>query len=634
MNGENKTRKLTQKMQSWLTAFFCFFLVALIGLIVRICFITSKDKYVKKALEQQSYVSSVIPYKRGNITDRNGQILAESELVYNLILDPKVILSNTKYVDPSIKALTEVYGLNEAEIRQTLTEKSKSSYVILKKKLKYEDKQKFQTYVEKASNSKYIKGVWFEEEYIRYYPYDTAASHVIGFVSTEGNGTYGIEEFYDEELRGNDGRTYGYYDSELNILRTTKEAEDGNNIVSTIDVNVQQVVQKHVEKFMDTVGADNVGVIMMDASNAEILALQSNYSFNLNTPRNIAVVYGNDAVKDLDEKAQVETLYKMWHNFCVNDGYEPGSTFKPFTVAAALDENVVTEASMFYCDGKEVFPGNVTVKCSNVNGHGNLGLAETLMLSCNDCLMQIAALEGKDMFYSYQQHFRFGDKTGVDLPGEAKGELIALKNLNATELATSSFGQSFTVNMVQMASGFASLINGGNYYKPHVVSSITNEEGAVIKKFEPVLLQKTVSEETSAFIRKAMLMTVESGTAKKAAVKGYVIGGKTGTAQKFPRADKKNLVSFLGFVSAADRDIVVYVVVDVAHDPAKMKSSATALTLASEIMEEALPYLKIYPEGEIDYHVESLTDEEIIRRLMNNPMYDPNSDESNPNVIE
>ncbi len=621
-------------MQTSTVIVFCVILIGFIILIGRLLYINTVDRYEKNALAQQSYVSSVIPYKRGSITDRNGLVLANSDLVYHLILDPKVLLTKKANVEPTLDALVNVYRFEREYLEGILKDKSESSYVVLKKSLSYEEKDRFNAYVEKLGvDKKKIKGVWFEEEYKRIYPFSTAASHVIGFTLAGGEGTYGLEQYYNDTLSGINGRTYGYYDSELNIQRTTKDAQDGNSIMSTIDINVQRVVQKYVEQFLDEVGAENVGVVIMDANTAEILALQSNYSYDLNNPRNLMEAYTTEELEIMSKEDESNALYAMWRNFCVSDAYEPGSTFKPFTVAAALEEAIVSKDDEFYCDGGESFGETITIKCSNSHGHGKLKLVQTLMLSCNDGLMQIAAKEGKNLFSAYQNHFRFGMRTGLDIPGETLGELIPESRLNVTELATSSFGQSFTVSMVQMASAFSSLINGGNYYAPHLVKAIKNSDGATIETIEPMLIQKTVSADTSEFIKEAMILTVEGGTAKKAAVNGYVIGGKTGTAQKYPRDAKKNLVSFLGFAEADDTDIVIYVVVDEAHDPEKMKKSSTALEIAAKIMEEALPYLKVYPEGEINYHLQTIDEDDIITDILNNPNYSPENDEELTDVI-
>ena len=638
---KKKIKKFMYWMQTSLVVVFGLVVAVFLVLMLRLAFLSGKDKYEKSALAQQSYVSSVIPYKRGSILDRNGNVLAASDLIYHLILDPKVLLSKEENVDPTVEALVQVYGFNETELRTILVEKAESSYVVLRRQLSYADKELMTAYEEAWAKKKEqdkelkgeIKGVWFEEEYKRSYPYQSVASHVIGFTVSGDVGTYGIEQQYNDELTGINGRTYGYYDSSLNIQKTVKEAVDGNQIVSTIDVNVQRVVQRHVEEFLNTVGAENVGVIMLDADNGEVLAMQSNYSYDLNEPRNLASVYTEEELALMTEEQTVNAMYDIWRNFCISDAYEPGSTFKPITVAAALEELITDVNAEYTCDGREHFGEEIVIKCSNSRGHGKLSLAQTLMYSCNDALMQIAAAEGRDIFYAYQKHFLMGSKTGIDLPGETTGELIALDTLNQTELATSSFGQSFTVNMMQMASAFASLINGGTYYEPHVVMAIKNSAGATVEKINPVVVTKTVSADTSAFIKEAMYLTVQEGTATKAQMEGYLLGGKTGTAQKYPREAGKNLVSFIGFVENDDRTVVIYVVVDEAHDPEKMSKSATASTLASAILEEALPYLKMYPEGEIKYRVEMIQEEDLLVNEEDNPDYNPENNEDTSDVI-
>ena len=636
-----KIKKFKYWMQTSLVVVFGFVVAFFLVLMIRLAFLSGEDKYEKSALAQQSYVSSVIPYKRGSILDRNGNVLAASDLIYHLILDPKVLLSKEENVAPTIEALVQVYGFNETELRSILVEKAESSYVVLRRQMSYADKELMTKYEEEWAKKKEqdkelkgeIKGVWFEEEYKRSYPYRSVASHIIGFTVSGDVGTYGIEQQYNEELTGINGRTYGYYDASLNIQKTVKEAMDGNQIVATIDVNVQRVIQRQVEEFLDTVGAENVGVIMLDANNGEILGMQSNYSYDLNAPRDLSTVYSEEELLLMTEEQKVNAMYDVWRNFCISDAYEPGSTFKPITVAAALEEMITDMNAEYTCDGREQFGEEIVIKCSNSRGHGKLSLAQTLMFSCNDAMMQIAAAEGRDLFYSYQKHFLMGTKTGIDLPGETAGELIALNKLNQTELATSSFGQSFTVNMMQMASAFASLINGGTYYEPHVVMAIKNSAGATIEKISPVVVTKTVSADTSAFIKEAMYLTVKEGTATKAQMDGYLLGGKTGTAQKYPREARKNLVSFIGFVESEDRIVVIYVVVDEAHDPEKMSKSATASTLASAILEETLPYLKMYPEGEIKYRVEMIQEEDLEITEEDNPEYLPENNEDTTEII-
>ncbi len=633
-SGKHKKEKsITRKMQARLLLVFCVILAILIGLIARIVFITNQDKYKKGALELQSYVTSEIPGKRGDILDRNGNVLATGEIVYNLILDPKVVLNKNAYTEASVTALNRVYGFEEEKILTILNEKSQSNYVVLKKQLSYTEKCAFTDYVESLGKSgSNVKGIWFEEDYKRVYPYGCLASHVVGFTDSEGNGNYGIEQYYNDVLKGTNGRKYGYYDGSLNIVDTVKNPVDGNNIVSTIDANVQRTIEKYTEQFLKTYGAHNVGVIVMDADSGEIYGMQSNYSYDLNNPRDLSKIYSAEAIAAMTDEEQVKALYDMWRNFCVSDAYEPGSIYKPFTVAAALEENSISKDSLWICDGVEDFPGDVHIHCSNKKGHGQISLAQSIMLSCNDALMQIAKTEGRDVFAKYQKKFGLGSLTGIDLPGETSGQCFALKDLNETEIATSSFGQGFTATMVQMATAFCSLVNGGVYYEPHTVRKIQSADGTLIKKKNPVSVGKTISEATGEYIKEALYMTVSQGTGTKANIKGYLIGGKTGTSQKLPREDEKYLVSFLGFIQSEDINAVIYVVVDECQDPEQAAKCAPAMVLFKQIAEEILPYLHIYPEGEISYKLRVIdADSVTVNPLVTN--FDPNDSEGAANVF-
>ena len=598
-----KVKKFTREMQGSLLFVFCVILLCVIGLCVRLVFINIKDAegYEKKVLARESGgINTNLPYKRGEILDRNGVVLAQSTKTYNVILDPSIVNTDKNYVEPTIQALLAVFDLEESELRKDLTEKATSAYIRLAMNQSVEQKIAFE---QLAAENKYIKGVWFEEEYDRSYPFGRLASHVIGYTVAGDVGTWGIEQYYNEELIGTNGREYGYYDSELNLVRVTKAAEDGNTIVSTIDVNAQRVVEEKIAAFDETWDYENIGVLVMNPNNGEILAMASNRGFDLNDPQNLDPYYTDDEETALSEQELFVAQNRMWRNFCISDTYEPGSTFKPFTVAAALEEDLIHVEDTFKCAGYRMVAG-WRINCNNRSGHGNLTLAESLMKSCNPALMQIGELLGRDMFYYYQQHFGFGTKTGIDLPGESNSILVPLENLNVTELATSSFGQSFNITMVELASAFCSLVNGGTYYQPHVVREIRNAEGATVYETEGVVVNEAISAETSAFLREALYMTVESGTAKPAQVDGYLVGGKTGTAQKGIRSEKKYVVSFVGCAPADNPEVVIYVVIDEVHDEEKKASSSLATALTSEILEELLPFLGVYPEGEINYHID------------------------------
>ena len=267
------------------------------------------------------------------------------------------------------------------------------------------------------SEDKSIIGVWFEEEYVRSYPYKTVAGDVIGFSSIDNIGYYGIEEYYNSELNGTNGREYGYYNSDLNIERIIKKAENGNSIISTIDVNAQRIIQKHITQFNTEYGSENIGVLVMDPNNGEIIAMASNQEYDLNNPRDLTGIYSEAELSGMTDDEKMNTLNTLWKNDVIGMTYEPGSTFKPITVSAGLEENIIMEDDTFFCDGKETFSGLANpIRCSSRSGHGLLTVGEALMYSCNDSLMQIAAKEGRDVFYEYQSRFGFGKKTGIDLP--------------------------------------------------------------------------------------------------------------------------------------------------------------------------------------------------------------------------
>ncbi len=596
---EKITKKFTSKMQANLLLVFCIVTLCLVGLMGRLVYImqTKGDTYAKQVLSRETYVSSVLPYKRGDITDRNGIVLASSNLQYKLILDPKHLLLNEDSIQPTFAALQTNFDITAEELQDILDKKSESRYVILLKNLQYDAVENFKKTMQENED---ITGVWFEEEYVRTYPYQNLACDVIGFTSADNIGYFGIEEYYNDELNGTNGREYGYFDSSLDLERIVKKAVNGNSIVSTIDINAQRIIQKHINTFNTEYGSKNIGIIVMNPNNGEILAMASNQEYDLNNPRDLSAFYTEAELSAMTEEQKMEALNKLWKNDAISSGYEPGSTFKPITVAAGLEENVVKEDDTFYCDGYQEVAGH-KIHCSKRAGHGELTLGQALMFSCNDALMQIADKEERGIFYQYQTNFGFGKKTGIDLPGEEAGIIIEKDKIGPSDLAASSFGQTFNTTMIQMAAAYSSLVNGGSYYQPHVVKKIINDSGAVVKENKGLLVKRTVSEKTSDFIQKSMYQTVEEGTAGGAKVEGYAIGGKTGTAQKYPREAKTYLVSFLGQVPAINPQIVFYVIIDEPQNVEKQADSSIATKFASRVMTELLPALGIYPEGDIDY---------------------------------
>lgn len=565
--------------------------------------------YTQIVLSQQRYDSRVLPYRRGDIMDRNGTYLATSEKVYNLIIDPNQIMQEEeKSLDTTASALSQNFGYNKEELVELIRKNKDKYYIRYERQLEFTQREEFEILQEQINNENKEKGVdgrvsgiWFEEEYKRVYPYSSLACNVIGFARADGmDGTGGIEQSYNSELIGTNGREYGYLNDESNLERVIKSASNGNNIVSTIDINIQNIVEKYIDKWENETGSNTSAVIVMDPNNGEILSMASSRKFDLNDPRNISAYYTEEEIAAMDENAQAEAWNKMWRNFCVSDTFEPGSPSKVFTVAAALEEGLASQGDHYFCDGwQEV--GGWPIKCTAYKrgGHGDLTLEETLMVSCNDAMMQIAAKEGRERFGKYQRIFGLGGKTDIDLPGEADASNLIFKTdqMGPADLATNSFGQNYNCTMVQLAAAFSSAINGGSYYKPHVVKQVLNETGSVVKKIEPQIVRETVSSATSSFLRNALFRTVEEGTGSAAKVVGYEVGGKTGTAEKLPRALKNYLVSFIGFAPADDPQVVVYVVIDQPHLPSvEQARSSYASKICGEIMTEILPYLNVFPE--------------------------------------
>lgn len=595
----------------------CLFLLisgALIGLVCRIIYIqyVKGATYEKIVLSQQAYDSETIPFRRGDILDAKGTILATSTDVYNLVLDCKVLTSDVSgkqpYLEPTLTALFSCYPqLDESEVRQLVKDSPNSQYNVLLKKLSYEEMSQYSSLAADTENHPDLKGVWFEKSYIRSNPYGALASPVLGFTRSDNVGMIGLESYYDDVLSGTNGRRFGYLNSDNDLEKTVREAVDGDSIVTTLDANLQSIVEKKIQEFCDTfqdndregAAASNIGVLIMNPKTGEVMAMAQYPTFDLTDPWNLEDRYTKEELDAMSEKEIDDARNRLWTNYCVSSTYEPGSTAKPFTVAAGLETGTLKGNETFVCDGGETISGH-KIKCVNVYGHGVETIRKSLMDSCNDALMQMSYRIGVDNFCNYQSIFGFGLRTNIDLPGEARTDtlLYHAEDMKTVDLATNSFGQNFNVTMIQMAGAFSSLINGGKYYQPHLLSKVLDENGNVIRTVDPVLIKQTVSEETSAQIRSYLYDTVSEGTARYAKVAGYSMGGKTGTAQKSVGGSKdadNYLVSFIGYLPADDPELLIYAVVDEpnAHE---QSHSTYAQNLTREILEEALPYLNIYPD--------------------------------------
>lgn len=599
-------KKLLKRMQNKLYFVFIVICVLFVVLIGRLMYIeyTSGDKYEKIVLSQQQYDSQVIAFQRGDILDAKGTVLATCVDVYNVILDCKVLNADEEKIDTTVSYLQKCFPDIKAEdVYKQLKENKNAQYVVLAKKVSYDEMALFQQWMDDEKTGEEIAGIWFEKEYVRKYPYQSLAAAVIGFAnSTEG--VLGIENQYNDVLSGTNGRSYGYYNADNNIEQTVIEPENGNSLVTTIDVNIQTIVEEAILKANqemaaetegETLGSDDTSVIVMNPQNGEILAMAHYPGFDLNNPKDLSAYYNEEQLESMSQEEKSDILNNIWQNYPVTKTFEPGSTFKPFTVAMGLDTGKLSGEETFFCDGYQMV-GGWPIGCVNRDGHGEEDIRLALANSCNDALMQMAEIIGPVNFAKFMSVYGFGQKTGIDLPGEASTANLIFdeKELKEQEanLATNSFGQNFNVTMIQLASSFCSLINGGELYQPHVVKRIVDESGDTVQEIESVVLKRTVSKDVSDMLRDYMLTVVDEGTGQKAAVEGYQIGGKTGTAEKLPRSENNYVVSFIGFAPYDDPEVVVYVTIDTPHVEAQDHCSYSSY-IARDIFSQMLPYLNV-----------------------------------------
>lgn len=636
--GRRQKKRFGNRMQKKLLVLYVLVLLAFVGLSIQLIRITrdKEDEYTRQILSQRQYDSTTIPFRRGDIVDTLGTQLAVSENVYNMILDIKVIREKEKlekkdYMEPTLRALDQFFDLDMSTVRSYVASHEKSAYYVLAKRLSYDQISEFQA----AMNAKdsMIRGVWFEKEYKRYYPMGSLACDVIGFTSSDNVGAYGLEAYYNEELNGTTGREFGYLNDDSTLERTVKPAVDGFTIHSTIDANIQAIVEKYLKQFdsehRNTArtgnGAENLGCIIMEVNTGEILAMASYPVYDLNDTRNTDALIGNvmvddkgnktkqyitaESIAEMDETTLYMNLNYLWKNFCISDTYEVGSTAKPFTTAIGLETGVLTGNEVFQCNGV-VESGGHKIHCHNTWGDGDVSVEDAIAWSCNVALMKEAQMIGVERFAQFQQAFNFGLRTNIDLEGEARTASLILgaDRMTQTDLYTYSFGQGFNATMIEMITGFCSLINGGYYYEPHMVDRITNASGATVENIEPRVLRQVISESTSERIRQyceAVVMRQNDTriTGRTARPAGYAIGGKTGTAQTFDRetglrSKTEHVVSFIGYAPADNPQIAIYVVVDRANAP-KQDDAKFATGIVRNVLTEVLPYLNIYMTEEL-----------------------------------
>lgn len=610
---KKKRVRILKRMQRKLLISFLIICTLFVGLIGRLMFIeySSGERYEKIVLSQQEYDSTTIPFQRGNIVDSKGTVLATSVDVYNVILDCKVLNANDATVIAStVEAVAECFPeIGREAVEEKLEDNPDSQYSVLAKKVSYEEMSKFTDLQEERREDddpdNNITGVWFEKEYKRVYPYGSMAAATLGFTTSGNVGVVGLENQYNSVLNGVNGRSYGYLNNDSDLERTVIEAQNGNTLVTTLDANIQSIVEQEILNFNQQytnengLGSKNTAVLVMDPDTGGILAMAQYPGFDLNNPWDLSAYYTPEELTAMSEQDQLNILNQLWKNYAVTNTYEPGSTAKPFTVAGGLESGALKGDETFVCDGGEQIAG-YNVRCVNRNGHGLETIQDALVNSCNDALMQMSYRIGPVTFSQFQSLFGFGQRTWIDLPGETSTASLIYdeKALESTiNLATNSFGQNFNVTMVQMASAFCSLVNGGKLYQPHLVERITDDAGNTVQEIEPVLRKQTISKEVSDQMKQYLRAVVTDGSASAAGVDGYDVGGKTGTAQKFDtetgqRAKGKYLVSFIGYAPQEHPEVLVYVIVDEPNVEDQAHSSY-ALGIAHNILQQILPYMNI-----------------------------------------
>lgn len=601
-----KPKKLLRRMHNKLYIVFGVLCILFVALIFRLMYIeyTSGEKYEKIVLSQQEYDSTIIPYKRGDIVDSKGTVLATSVDVYNVILDSKVLHANEEKISSTIAYLTQCFPeITADQVNQEITDNPDREYTVLAKHVSYEEKAAFEALMNGEDTKDQIAGIWFEKEYTRTYPYNSLASAMIGFANAT-TGVIGLENQYNDTLNGTNGRSYGYLNADSNLEQTVIEPDNGYSLVTTIDTNIQSIVESAIlqaneemkqETEGQATGSNNTAVLVMDSQNGDVLAMASYPNFDLNNPKDLSAYFTEEELAGMSDEDKMNQLNKLWQNYTISNTFEPGSTFKPFTEAMGLDSGSLRGDETYICDGSEWVSGH-EIHCVNRSGHGTEDLRGALRDSCNDALMQMVRAIGPANFAKYSREYGFGQKTGIDLPGEASTAslIFSEEQLAQTEsnLAVSSFGQGFNVTMIQLASSFCSLINGGDIYQPHVVKKIVDGSGNTVQEISPVVTKETVSQEVSDTLRDYMYTVVSEGSGAKAAVEGYAIGGKTGTAEKVPRGSGNYVVSFIGFAPVDDPQVVVYVVVDEPHVADQSHCSQSSY-IAKNIFSQILPYMNI-----------------------------------------
>jgi len=589
------------KVSGKLTFILFVFIAILLFLSGRVCYLKTVhgEEYENRAKNQQiSRNDKVVPPNRGSIVDRNNQVLAVSTAVYNVVFDVRNLFQmKTEVQESTLKLLTTTFPeLDYDVLKKYLAKNEKTGKATLDTHWKYLVKGVDRETKEKLE-AKEIQGVYFEQDTKRSYPLKTVACQLLGFL--RGDAQWGIESQYDEYMSGVSGRSLITYDGGRTAVSVDYPAQDGDTMVTTIDYTIQQYAEEVVAETANEWECENVSALVMNPNTGEIYAMADSNNFDLNNPSEPLALSDNNFKsiwEAMKPEEQVEYLNKRWKNFGVSSTFEPGSIFKPIVAAAAVEENVISPNESFYCSGsKQVADRNI--RCHLRSGHGAIDLQGVLAQSCNVGMMDIANKMGKDMFYQYQKDFGFGEKTGIDLPGEvsASNLMFTPERIGVTELATMSFGQGFNCTSIQILDAFSALINGGKLMRPYLVSQVINGDGDVVMEREPEVRRKVISQKTSDIIRNQLQATIEVGTGKKAAIGGYSIGGKTGTAQQGSRSTNDEWV--LSFVSYFPVENPEYIVMTVINRPSHYGGEGvqSPSPMTKKLMERIIKYKNLEP---------------------------------------
>lgn len=552
-----------------------------IALMGRLCYLMIfQSEYYGVKADDLHERERVIKAARGNILDANGVVLASNETVCTISVIHSQL--DDSQIDSIVSVLSEKLGLDEETVREKV--EKVSSIEKIKSNVSKEIGDEIRAYE--------FSGIKVDEDYKRYYPYGDLASKVIGFTGGDNQGIIGLEVMYDEYLQGTDGLILTLADARgveiENAGETRQEPVDGYDLYTSLDVNIQEYAQQCAETVMEQKSADAVSIIIMNPQNGEIMAMVNTPEFDLNEPFTLNTVE-DQTFSDEDKQL---LLNQMWRNSCISDTYEPGSTFKVVTTAAAFEAGVVTTEDTFYCPGYAIVEDR-KIHCAKTTGHGAETFEQGLLNSCNPVFIEVGLRIGSDRFYDYLDEFGLLDKTGVDLPGEASTIMHNKEDIGQVELATMSFGQSFQVTPLQLITTEASIVNGGIRVTPHIGVSVKSKDGTYVKTFDYDTDEsdRIVSSETSETIQKLLEEVVSEGSGNKAYIEGYSIGGKTATSQTLPRSANKYIASFIGFAPADDPQVMALVVI---YNPQGVYYGGTiAAPVVKNIFENILPYLGI-----------------------------------------